>query len=231
MKFATCELLSWASDGNVVFFFGDGTAACNYDDFLGFTMCFAPCSLSELMGSDHRSVDGSFLPLNITFPLYQTSHFVLVNTNLHPVLHMTLMPINNAMDSLGTTCPTRTFGSPGVIMLHVCVDITFVPSGKLIVSGRTARRRFLHVVPPMMKIKVAPVSAIACNAAMAIALRYCGFGAPNNCLAVAAIDVLVAACPGLYDKFGVQFDVTTVMSSLSTTAVALIIWVGSKVLA
>jgi hypothetical protein len=55
----------------------------------------------------------------------------------------------------------------------------------------------------MMKFEVAPMSAIACYAAMAIALRYCEFGAPNNCLAVAAIDVLVAAFPGLYAKSGV----------------------------
>ena len=112
-------------------------------------------------------------------------------------------------------------------MSHVCVDFTFVPSGRLIVSGRTARRRFLHGVPSMMKIDVAPVSAIACNSAMAIALRYCGFGAPNNCLAVAAIDVLVAAFSGLYAKSRVQFDVTTVMSSSSVTSVAFMIWVGS----
>ena len=68
--------------------------------------------------------------------------------------------INNAMESLGTTCPTSTFGSPGIVMLHVCVDFTFVSSGKLIVSGRTAGHRFLHSVPSMMKIKVAPISLL-----------------------------------------------------------------------
>ena len=136
------------------------------------------------------------------------------------------------MESLGPTCPTSTFGSPGIVMLHVCVDITFVPSGRLMVSGRTAGRKFLHGLPSMMKIEVAPVSAIACNAAMAIALRYFGFGAPNNCLAVAAIDILVLACPFLtFDESCVRFDVTIVMSSLSTSAVALIVWVGSEVLA
>jgi hypothetical protein len=99
------------------------------------------------------------------------------------------------------------------------------------VSGHTARRKFLHGVPSMMKIEVAPVSAIACNAAMAIALRYCGLGAPNNCLAVATIVVLVLACPVLtFDESCVQFDVTIVMSSLTTSAVALIVWVGSEVL-
>ena len=99
-------------------------------------------------------------------------------------------------------------------------------------SGRTARRRFLLGVPSMMKIKVAPVSAISCNAAMAIALRYCGFGTPNNCLAVAAIVVLVVDCPlCTCNTSCAQFDVTIVMSSLSTSSLALIVWVGSEVLA
>ena len=123
------------------------------------------------------------------------------------------MPINNVIDSLGTTCPASTFGSPGIVMSHVCVNFVFVPSGRLIVSGRTAGRRFLHGVPSMMKIEVAPVSAIACDAAMAIALRYCGFGAPNNCLAVAAIVVHVLACPFFTcDKSCTRFDVTIVLS-------------------
>ena len=67
---------------------------------------------------------------------------------------------------------------------------------------------------------------------MAIALRYCGFGAPNNCLAVAAIVVLALARPFFtFDESCVQFDVTIVMSSSSTSAVALIVWVGSEALA
>ena len=67
---------------------------------------------------------------------------------------------------------------------------------------------------------------------MAIALRYCGFGSPNNCRAVAAIVVLLGARPlSTVAESCVQFDVTIVLSSLSTSAVALMIWVGSKVLA
>ena len=103
------------------------------------------------------------------------------------------MPINDAIDNFGTTCPTNTFGSPGIVMSQVCVDFTFVPSGRLMVSRRMAGQRFQHGVPSMMNIDVAPVSAIACDAAMAIALRYCGFGAPNLSLAVAAIDIFVVA--------------------------------------
>ena len=141
------------------------------------------------------------------------------------------MPINNAIDNFGTTCPTGTFGSPGIVMSHVCVDCTFVLSGRLMVSGRMAGQRFSHGVPSMIKIKAAPVSAIACNAAMVIALRYCGFGAPNNCLAVAAMEFLVLDSLNTFDVSCVQFDVTIVLSSSSTPAVALMIWVGSEVLA
>jgi hypothetical protein len=84
----------------------------------------------------------------------------------------------------------------------------------------------------MMNIKVAPVSAIASDVAMAIALRYCGFGAPNISLAVAAIDIFVVACT--LRTFGascVRFKVMIVLSSSSLVAVTLMIWVGSEVLA
>ena len=119
-------------------------------------------------------------------------------------------------------------------MLHVCVDFTFVPSGRLIVSGRIAGWRFSHGVPSMMKIDVAPVSAITCDVAMVIALRYCGcgFGAPNISLAVAAIDLLVVEFP--LCTFGtpcVLFDVMIVLLLSSISAVAFMIWVGFEVIA
>jgi hypothetical protein len=164
--------------------------------------------------------------------LYHTLHLFLVNSTLHPALHRTLIPINDAIVNLGTTCPTSTFGRPGIVMSHVCVDLTFVPSGRLMVSGRMAGRKFLHGVPSMMKIEVAPVSAIACDAAMAIALRYCGFGAPNNCFAAVAIVVPLVTCPmGMFDKSCIQFNVTIVLSSSFTFVVALIILVGYGLLA
>jgi hypothetical protein len=62
---------------------------------------------------------------------------------------------------------------------------------------------------------------------MAIALRYCGFGAPNISRAVAAIDLLVAVCT--FGASCVRFEVMIVLL-LSLVAVALMIWVGSKVL-
>ena len=68
VKLATCEAPSCASNGNVVLFFGGGQTPCDdYDALVGLTMDFVACSISELMGRVHRSVDGSLFPLKITF--------------------------------------------------------------------------------------------------------------------------------------------------------------------
>ncbi len=231
VKLATCATPLCASDGNVVLFFGGGQTICD-GALVGSLMDCVPSSISVLMGSVYRSVDGSFFPHKIMFPLYHTSHLFLVNNTLHPASHRTLIPINDVIVNLGTTCPMSTFGRPGTVMSHVCVNFTSVPSGRLMVSGRMAGRMFLHGVPSMMKIEVTPVSAVACNAAMAIVLRYCGFGLPNNCCAVAAIVVPLVTCSlSTFDKSCIQFDVTIVLSSLFTSVVALIIWVGYGVLA
>ncbi len=73
-------------------------------------------------------------------------------------------------------------------MLHRCVDLTWLPSGKLIVNCFAAGQMFLTGVPSIMYMDVAPISAIACNIAIVIKLRYWGVGAPNRCWAVAAND-------------------------------------------
>ncbi len=195
MKLATCGLPSWASDGTLMLFCGAWpTGFIAGVTLLCSALVFVACSFFGPIGSVHRSVDGSFFPLKIIFPLYHALQFVFVNITLHPASHKTLMPINDAIDNLGTTCPTNPIGSPGIVMSHVCVDFTFVQSGRLIVSGRIAGWRFSQGVPSMMNIEVAPVSAIASDVAMVNALRYCGFGAPNRSLAVAAIDLLMVAC-------------------------------------
>ncbi len=98
--------------------------------------------LVALIGNVHKSVDGSLFPRKMTFPSYITLQIVLANITLHPVLHSTLIPIKDAIDSLGTACPTKTVGSPGMVMLHVCVDLTLLPSGKFMVSGWIAGQRF-----------------------------------------------------------------------------------------
>jgi hypothetical protein len=63
-------------------------------------------------------------------------------------------------------------GRPGIVMLHRCVDLTWLPSGKLIFNCFVAGRMFLMGVPSIMNMDVAPVSAIACDVAIVIALKY-----------------------------------------------------------
>jgi hypothetical protein len=46
----------------------------------------------------------------------------------------------------------------------------------------------------IMNMDIAPVSAVACNVAIVIALRYWGVGASNKCLVVAVNDGQEASC-------------------------------------
>jgi len=57
----------------------------------------------------------------------------------------------------------------------MCVDVTLLPSGKLIVIGLIVVQRFLTSVPFMMNIEVAPVLAIACIGAIVIAFVHSNF--------------------------------------------------------
>ena len=75
----------------------------------------------------------------------------------------------------GTMYPVSTVGRPGIFMSYMCVDVTLLPSGKLIVIGLFVVRRFLTGVPFMMHIEVAPVSAIACAGAIVIAFAHSNF--------------------------------------------------------
>jgi hypothetical protein len=76
-------------------------------------------------------------------------------------LHSTLIPNKDAIFIPGTICPVNTVGRPGILMSHVCVDTTFLPSGRLIVMGCAVGCIFSIGVPSITKIEVAPVSAIA----------------------------------------------------------------------
>ncbi len=122
-----------------------------------------------LIGNIHKSVDGSLFLRKMIFPSYITSQLVLVNTSLHPASHSTLIPIKDAMDSVGTTCPTKTamdsvgttcptktVGSPGMVMWHVCVGLTLLTSGKFMVSGWIAGRRFWTGVPSILNNQSCP---------------------------------------------------------------------------
>ncbi len=82
-------------------------------------------------------------------------------------------------------------------MLQRCVDLTWLPLGKFIIYCFVAGQMFLTGVPSIMNMDIAPVSAIAYNVAIVIALRYWGVGGPNKCLAVAANDGQEAGCANI----------------------------------
>ncbi len=85
---------------------------------------------------------------------------------MHPALHNTLIPKSDAIAKFGTICPVNVVGSPGMLMSHICIDLTCLPSGRLIVNGFVAGRLFSTLTPSMTNMDVAPVSAMACNAAI-----------------------------------------------------------------
>ena len=170
-----------------------------------------------LIGSIHKLVAWSLNPRKITCSLYITSHFNLVNTTEHPASHSTRMPINDAIVNLGTMCPVKIVGRPGIVMLHMCVDFTLLPSGKLIVNGCNEGRKLLTGVPSMINMEVAPVSAIAWFVLIAITLRYCWLGEPNTCRAMAAKDEHGEVGSGLRAAELEQLEVRTVASSSSIT--------------
>ncbi len=167
-----------------------------------------------LIGSVHKLVAGYLNPRKIIFLLYITSHFDLVNTKVHPVLHSTWMPINDAIINLGTMCPVKIVGRSGIVMSRMCVDFTLLPSGKLIVNGCNEGRKLLTGVPSMINMEVATVSAIAWFILIAIALRYCWPGEPNNCLTVAAKDERGKARWGIYFLGSVQQSLSSWMWGL-----------------
>jgi hypothetical protein len=113
-------------------------------------------------------------------------------------------------------------------MSHRCVDLTWLPSGKLIVNCFIAGQMFLTGVPSIMNMDLAPVSAIACDVAIVIALRYWGVGVPNRYCAVATNDGHEARCACITcceHAVGEQYDVVIVTASSLHTFT---IWVGSK---
>ena len=112
------------------------------------------------IGIIHKSVDASLYPLKMTFSLYTTSHFLSSNITLHPALHNGLMPIRDATANVGTMWPVSVHGRPGMLMSHSCVDLIFLSSGRLIIKGFFVILLFSTSTSSIMKMDVAPVSAI-----------------------------------------------------------------------
>jgi hypothetical protein len=109
---------------------------------------------------------------------------------------------------------------------QMCVDFTCLLPDRLIVSGFVAGLLFFILTPSMANIEVAPVSIMACEAAIIRAFKYCSMGLPNIHLAVSAIDV--GALFGS-DIFVPAFNMMTVMSLFVTSLsyMALMFSVGS----
>ncbi len=61
----------------------------------------------------------------------------------------------------GTICPSSIAGKPGSSKLHTCVDLTTLPSGKIMVRGFVVGQIFLIGIPFNTNTKVALVSATA----------------------------------------------------------------------
>ena len=106
---------------------------------------------------------------------------------MHPASHSTRTPISGVIDRPRTMCPVSILGNTGIVMSQQWVDLIFVPSGRLMVSGFFAIRLLSTGVPSMMKMAVAPVPIIACD----IFCRQLCPGAPKRAGAVAAIDFFV----------------------------------------
>jgi hypothetical protein len=75
-------------------------------------------------GRVHKSVGGSFQPVEITLPLYQTLHVCLSNVTLQPALVNTCMPRRNTMERSGMMLPVNIKRRPLMMILHMCVDMT-----------------------------------------------------------------------------------------------------------
>ena len=125
------------------------------------------------IGSVHKSVVGSLKTVKIFLPLYFMSHFSLSKVTVHPALQRGQMPMRDAIVNDGTMCPVKTVGRPGMWMSFMCVEYIFLPSGKLIVRGVRVTCLLSTCAPSMMKINVAPVSAMAWLVANVKVLRSC----------------------------------------------------------
>jgi hypothetical protein len=121
----------------------------------------------------------------------------------------------------GTTCPIKTVGNLGIVTSHICIDLTFRPSGMLMVKGFVVTLLLTTSTASIMKMDVAPVSAIACVDAIVMAFKYLFDGWPNK-LQTKGNGGGVDRCE-LLD----QFKVPTVTSLLSKIE-AKKIWWGPK---
>jgi hypothetical protein len=82
-----------------------------------------------------------------------------------------------------------------MVMSQMWVKTTLLQSGKVMVIGWSAQCKFLMGIPVIMNIRVAPVSAMACVAAIVIALAH-----SKHCNGVEQFDVMTVALLSLIDS-------------------------------
>jgi hypothetical protein len=126
----------------------------------------------------------------------------------------------------GMMCPVSVTGNPGIFMLHACIDLNFLPFGRLTVRGFVADYLFATSTQSITKMEVAPVSATAWFGAMVIALIHCSFGMPYMVLATAATNV--GSCCGFWRLLVAKFDMTSIMSSWSAMETTFMFSVGFR---
>ena len=90
-------------------------------------------------------------------------------------------------------CPVKMVGRPGIMISHLCVKRTMLPLGRLILSGFFDNHVLSMSTPSMIKMDVAPVSAMARSVVMEMPAASLG-GA-------------------VFIMMGDRFDATTVTSS------------------
>ena len=132
------------------------------------------CRFNNREGRVHRSVVGSFMPYN-NFSIVFNDAFLDVKFNRASRCCEDME--REAIDNSGSICPTSVVGSPGIIISHICVDITRRPLANAIFSGHVVFCLLWMGMPSMTKIWVALESAIASFNAIVIA-AYAHF---NSC--------------------------------------------------
>ncbi len=101
-----------------------------------------------------------------------TLHFSLSKITLHHTLHKACITMRDAIVSDGRICPVNTVERTGIVTSHTCVDRIFLLSGKFIVRGDKMIRLLCPSATSIMKVEVAPVSAIAWLVAIVRAFKY-----------------------------------------------------------
>jgi hypothetical protein len=80
---------------------------------------------------------------------------------VHPKSVKTRIPNREVMDKSGMMYPVSVMGRPGMLTSHMCVDMMCLPSANTTFNGHVVCHLLCTGEPSIMKICVAPESAIA----------------------------------------------------------------------